>query len=586
MIGRMRVNLRSAFFLLVLCTFLVCFAFWTRCTRDIKEGPSREGLVSSKSDFDGNLRFVNRGAQAYVQDFQVNQYREIECLINHEYTVPCRREDDEVYMPFSFIQKYFEVYGSIENMDGYDRFEFSHSFSKVFPPSDTYSPDGKFMSFEHYNVEVRDRVKCITATEGVPLSTQWNPEGHYYPIQIAQFALSHYSKYLSEGKPDVDILAHGSKEDVVDWSVPDDCEIRSVRDKIRGSNVLELSSPDSIRSQGISLKVTEDANFAFAVDLRFITNGSISVAVKLDDSTFHIHYIFSKVLISSEGKDIYYGMGETRGKWIHLARDLDKDFMKGLMQKFPKSKKTVKMNNIKILSITIRGRGWVDNITLASANHMDHFYDAANWLVNHQDTSSGGWPIMVARKLIPDIMELPPGWYSAMGQGQAMSVLVRAYLKSKNPRYLKAAVDGLRVFDVSSAQGGVKARFANTYDWYEEYPTTPSSFVLNGFIYSLLGLYDLKQVAEGTALTDVERIYNSGMKTLKALLLLFDSGTGTFYDLRHVILGIAPNRARWDYHTTHINQLLQLSIIDSDPIFTKTAARWMDYMKGKRAPHN
>lgn len=29
----------------------------------------------------------------------------------------------------------------------------------------------------------------------------------------------------------------------------------------------------------------------------------------------------------------------------------------------------------------------------------------------------------------------------------------------------------------------------------EEYPTTPSSFVLNGFMYSLIGLYDLKETA-------------------------------------------------------------------------------------------
>lgn len=34
---------------------------------------------------------------------------EIECLINGEYGVACKRENDEVYLPFSFIQKYFEV---------------------------------------------------------------------------------------------------------------------------------------------------------------------------------------------------------------------------------------------------------------------------------------------------------------------------------------------------------------------------------------------------------------------------------------------------------------------------------------------
>ena len=33
---------------------------------------------------------------------------------------------------------------------------------------------------------------------GVPISAQWAQKGYYYPIQIAQYGLSHYSKYLSD----------------------------------------------------------------------------------------------------------------------------------------------------------------------------------------------------------------------------------------------------------------------------------------------------------------------------------------------------------------------------------------------------
>lgn len=76
------------------------------------------------------------------------------------------------------------------------------------------------------------------------------------------------------------------------------------------------------------------------------------------------------------------------------------------------------------------------------------------------------------------------------------------------------------------------------------------------------------------------------MSTLKSMLLFFDMGSVTSYDLRHVTLGIAPNLARWDYHATHINQLLLLSTIDDDPLFKTTAQRWVGYMKGKRADHN
>ena len=35
---------------------------------------------------------------------------DIDCVINGEYTVACRRDAaDEVFLPFSFIEKYFEV---------------------------------------------------------------------------------------------------------------------------------------------------------------------------------------------------------------------------------------------------------------------------------------------------------------------------------------------------------------------------------------------------------------------------------------------------------------------------------------------
>lgn len=60
----------------------------------------------------------------------------------------------------------FQVYGTVEETDGYERLEFHHSNSIVHPPRATYTPDSVFMAFDHYNVENRDRVKCVTASEG------------------------------------------------------------------------------------------------------------------------------------------------------------------------------------------------------------------------------------------------------------------------------------------------------------------------------------------------------------------------------------------------------------------------------------
>ena len=330
----------------------------------------------------------------------------------------------------------------------------------------------------------------------------------------------------------------------------------------------------------------KDAGFFLAMDFKFITNGSITVTVETKGKQvqlYYIHYVCTRTLLEMVGNEVYYGMGE-RGKWSNIQRDLTTDLQKGLLLlRGATKKKKVAIN--KVVSVTFRGQGYVDNVTLSNTAHLAQFYYAANWLVLHQD-DKGGWPIFVTRKLANGKLELPPGWYSAMAQGQAMSLLVRAFLRTNNAKYLNSAVKAVRLFDIPSSEGGVLATFADKYPWYEEYPTTPHSFVLNGFIYSLLGLYDLKMVASREEAVEAEHLYRVGLDSLIKMLPLYDTGSGSIYDLRHFTLGTAPNLARWDYHATHINQLLLLATIEPDSIFPDTAKRWISYMNGQRAAHN
>lgn len=37
--------------------------------------------------------------------------------------------------------------------------------------------------------------KCLNVS-GVPLTTQWDTKGYYYPTQVCQYALAHWSKYV------------------------------------------------------------------------------------------------------------------------------------------------------------------------------------------------------------------------------------------------------------------------------------------------------------------------------------------------------------------------------------------------------
>lgn len=64
------------------------------------------------SDF--QAEFHHRGTNSIKTSIGVGannnvKYHEIDCFINDDYPIKCRREGHEVFLPFSFVQKYFEV---------------------------------------------------------------------------------------------------------------------------------------------------------------------------------------------------------------------------------------------------------------------------------------------------------------------------------------------------------------------------------------------------------------------------------------------------------------------------------------------
>ncbi|KAL7305243.1 hypothetical protein TKK_0002628 [Trichogramma kaykai] len=564
----MRVNFKTLVLLVLVAILSSLFTSWNRCsTFFIKNNKIWKSQIQQKNNFN-----------------DLN-YQEIGCLINGRETISCRKEGDEVYVPFSFLRKYFEIYGKVVTNDGLTRFDWYHSYSKIIDQKTKYDPRGVFMTFENYNVEVRERVKCISGVDGVPISTQWESQGYYYPTQIAQFALSHYSKNLTEPES-VKIVIENADTVKPNWFVPHGSVVSRIYDRQVNSYVFKFESLETSDS-GISLNLDYMLKLTLKLDLCLIDNSSITVELQLKDrkDTYYLHYVSNNIVLNSNNNNIYYGIGQVYNQWKRLTRDLIIDLQKGL-NFIDKTKRKLLRSKLKVVRIILNGSGMIDNVTLSTSEHMEQFFDAARWFVANQNITSGGWPNPVKRKVANGMAILEPGWYSSMGQGHALSVLSRAFYNSGEPKYLEAAIRGLQPFHVLSAKGGVAAYFLDKYVWYEEYPTTPASFILNGFIYSLIGLYDLKSVASGKDAKDAEQLFNRGMTSLKNMLTLFDTGSGTTYDLRHFTLKIAPNIARWDYHSTHVNQLLLLNTIDNDPIFLTTAERWIDYMNGKRASHN
>ncbi|KAJ8969578.1 hypothetical protein NQ317_000075 [Molorchus minor] len=401
--------------------------------------------------------------------FDLQETEEIECDINGEYIIMCKKEGDEVY-------------GKLATYDGSEKFEWSHSYSKVYHPKAKYDPRGVFMYFENYNVEVRERVKCVSAIEGVPISTQWESQGYYYPTQIAQFGLSHYSKNLTEPEPRRKTIEDSDKE-LGKWLVPNSAKVERIFDNVKGSKILQFSTSENYLD-GVKLKMDHVLHFFMGVHIMLSGNSSFSIILQNRETKkiYNLHYINSDVWITAQENNIYHGIG-TMQEWKRLTRDLIIDLQKGLnyLDK-DKSKHKIPRSKLKIINITLRGSGAIDNLTLSSSEHIQQFYDAAEWFVRHQDADTGGWTIPVKRRLASGFEDLQPGWYSSMGQGHAISVLSRAYYHSQGDvRYLNAALNGLKPFRVPSSKGGVLATFLNKYHWYEEYPTKTTIFCLKRF---------------------------------------------------------------------------------------------------------
>lgn len=117
---------------------------------------------------------------------------------------------NELYVPFSFLKDYYEISGEFldaNNVDDGDEplhflwLQVNRTFLNVkklsFPK---YNVEGAYLMFHESDVSNRARVKCISGLYEVPVTTQWDPNGYYYPTQIAQYGLSHLSKFYKDGK--------------------------------------------------------------------------------------------------------------------------------------------------------------------------------------------------------------------------------------------------------------------------------------------------------------------------------------------------------------------------------------------------
>jgi hypothetical protein len=201
----------------------------------------------------------------------------------------------------------------------------------------------------------------------------------------------------------------------------------------------------------------------------------------------------------------------------------------------------------------------------------ENFLRQADWFVGAarpHPTGSLVWPYEFASA------GLPAGWISGMAQGQAISVLCRAFLLTGKRAYLDVAGRAWGVLEVPVEGGGLASRFPATGEvCYEEVPLPHPWRVLNGWIFAIWGLGDLSKAANHA---DAERLYRQGVGVLLAHLADYDTGWWSYYDLPE---GRPPRLASFHYHRTDAWLLDALFQRTGQEAFALRGQKWEKYAR-------
>ena len=181
----------------------------------------------------------------------------------------------------------------------------------------------------------------------------------------------------------------------------------------------------------------------------------------------------------------------------------------------------------------------------------------ADWTVDNQN-QDGGWDTFgYLDKTAP---------FSAMAQGEGVSLLLRVYKQTNKKEYIQAAQNAIRFMITPIEQGGT-AKYDKDNVLFYEYTNKP--LVLNGWIFALWGLWDACQVFQEEHLKEV---LDKTLHSLEKKLADDDLGYWSKYDEKKKI-------ASPFYHKLHIAQLRVMYDLTDKEVFLAYAEKWDGYQK-------
>lgn len=152
-------------------------------------------------------------------------------------------------------------------------------------------------------------------------------------------------------------------------------------------------------------------------------------------------------------------------------------------------------------------------------------------------------------------------WYSALAQARGASVMLRAWLLSREAKYRESAFHALKRFSLATNAGGFSHIFEPSQSpYYEEYPQTPTG-VLNGFMASLISIWE---VGYWTQEPWLNQLWTLGLRSLEAMLPYYSTGWWSLYDLDEKSPIANVNSPR--YHLLEMNYLQILGLLSQSAV--------------------
>jgi D-glucuronyl C5-epimerase C-terminus len=159
-----------------------------------------------------------------------------------------------------------------------------------------------------------------------------------------------------------------------------------------------------------------------------------------------------------------------------------------------------------------------------------------------------------------------PPWASAMSQGTALEALTRAFHAFGDRGYLLLAHRALPVLAAPPPSGvSVRTRRGRRFLLYSFQPA-PSDAVLNGFLQTLIGLYDYAHTSGDRA---AERLFKEGDAEARFEVPHYDTGSWSLYQP-----GVLDTSS---YHELVTGFLAELCTRTHARVYCRTAARFRSY---------